>query len=93
MTAYNASGCVISHGFLDLHVHLREPGFESKETIATGTKAAAAGGFTTVCAMPNTNPSLDSLDQLWDLKKRIQKEAQVKTIPIAAVTKTERDKY
>ena len=87
VTAYNASGCVISHGFLDLHVHLREPGFESKETIATGTKAAAAGGFTTVCAMPNTNPSLDSLDQLWDLKKRIQKEAQVKTIPIAAVTK------
>lgn len=87
ITAYNASGCVISCGFVDLHTHLREPGYESKETIATGTKAAAAGGFTTVCAMPNTNPPLDSLDKLWDLEQRIKRDARVKVLPIAAVTK------
>lgn len=86
ITAYNASGCVISHGFIDLHVHLREPGFERKETIATGTMAAAAGGFTTICAMPNTNPALDSLETLTDLLQRIDQDAHVKVIPIAAVT-------
>ena len=56
----DANGLVISPGFIDLHCHLREPGFEYKETIATGTKAAAHGGCTTVCAMPNTNPVMDS---------------------------------
>ncbi len=56
----DASGLVVSPGFIDLHCHLREPGFEDKETIATGTAAAAKGGFTTVCAMPNTNPTMDT---------------------------------
>ena len=56
----DASGLVVAPGFVDLHVHLREPGQEHKETIASGTRAAAAGGFTTVCAMPNTEPPVDT---------------------------------
>ncbi|MBI4282181.1 MAG: amidohydrolase family protein, partial [Chloroflexi bacterium] len=58
----DATGLVVCPGFLDLHCHLREPGDENKETIATGTAAAARGGFTTVCAMPNTRPPIDSAD-------------------------------
>jgi len=57
---YDAKGFVVTPGFIDIHCHLREPGEEYKETIATGTKSAAAGGFTTVCAMPNTNPPMDT---------------------------------
>ncbi|HEY4686317.1 MAG TPA: amidohydrolase family protein, partial [Dehalococcoidia bacterium] len=56
----DASGLVVCPGFVDLHTHLRDPGFEYKETIETGTRAAARGGFTTVCAMPNTEPPIDS---------------------------------
>jgi dihydroorotase len=84
---YDAGNCVVSHGFLDLHVHLREPGFESKETIESGTKAAAAGGFTTVYAMPNTEPPLDTVDRLLQLQERIEQSAFVRVKPIAAVTK------
>lgn len=84
---YHAEGKLISHGFVDLHVHLREPGYESKETIASGTKAAAAGGFTLVYAMPNTNPPLDTLTRLDDLEKRIRQDAYVKVVPIAAATR------
>src|SRR5437773_12416428 len=56
----DASGCIVSPGFVDLHTHLREPGYEQKGTIASETRAALLGGFTTVCAMPNTNPAPDS---------------------------------
>mgnify|MGYP002031854296 CR=1 FL=1 len=56
----DANGMVVCPGLIDLHCHLREPGYEHQETIATGTRAAARGGFTTVCAMPNTNPTIDS---------------------------------
>ncbi|MDE7211055.1 MAG: amidohydrolase family protein, partial [Lachnospiraceae bacterium] len=56
----DASGKYVMPGFVDLHEHLREPGFEYKETIASGSMAAAAGGFTTICAMPNTKPVIDS---------------------------------
>src|SRR5207237_2736650 len=57
---FDARGLIVSPGFIDLHVHLREPGQSHKETIATGTAAAAAGGFTSVCCMPNTSPVVDS---------------------------------
>src|SRR3990172_8979541 len=58
--AIDASGLVVTPGFVDLHCHLRDPGFEYKVTIATGTQAAARGGFTTVCCMPNTDPPIDT---------------------------------
>ena len=83
---FDAQGQLISRGFIDLHVHLREPGFESKETILSGTQAAVAGGFTTVCPMPNTNPVLDSLEVLDDLNRRIRETACCKVLPIAALT-------
>ena len=60
----DGKGCFVSPGFVDLHVHLREPGYEHKETIETGTKSAAKGGFTTICAMPNTKPVPDSIENL-----------------------------
>src|SRR5665647_136032 len=56
----NANGKLVCPGFIDMHVHLREPGFEYKEDIASGTRAAAAGGFTTICCMPNTDPVIDN---------------------------------
>ena len=56
----DANNLWVTPGFIDLHVHFREPGFEYKETIETGSKSAAKGGFTTVCCMPNTNPTIDS---------------------------------
>jgi dihydroorotase len=82
----DASGCIVAPGLVDLHVHLREPGFEAKETIATGTAAAAAGGFTTICCMPNTRPALDRIDVLASLKARIWRDASVSVYPIAAIT-------
>ena len=70
----DAKGLVVAPGFIDLHVHLREPGGEKKETIATGTLAAAKGGFTTIAAMPNTRPVPDSKEQLEWLNERIKKQ-------------------
>lgn len=84
--AIEAHGLVVAPGFIDLHVHLREPGFEYKETIATGTAAAAAGGFTAICCMPNTRPTLDSAEVLADLAGRIARDAIVAVYPIAAIT-------
>jgi dihydroorotase len=82
----DASECIVAPGLIDLHVHLREPGFEAKETIATGTAAAAAGGFTTICCMPNTRPALDRAEVVRDLKERIARDASVRVYPIAAIT-------
>ncbi|MEA2511409.1 MAG: dihydroorotase [Thermomicrobiales bacterium] len=82
----DASGCIVAPGLIDLHVHLRVPGFEAKETIATGTAAAAAGGFTTICCMPNTRPALDRVEALEDLNARIARDAVVRVYPIAAIT-------
>ncbi len=74
-------------GFIDVHIHLREPGGEHKETIETGTKAAARGGFTTVSAMPNTNPVPDSVQELQKIQNIIKENAQVRVLPYAAITK------
>lgn len=77
----------VSAGLVDLHVHLREPGFSSKETIATGTAAAAHGGFTTVCAMPNLEPAPDSLENLRRETEIIERDAVVKVLPYATITR------
>jgi dihydroorotase len=82
----DAQGMVIAPGFIDLHVHLREPGGEKKETIATGSLAAAKGGFTTVAAMPNTRPVPDSKEQLQWLNERIKETSIVKVLPYASIT-------
>ncbi len=74
-------------GFIDVHIHLREPGGEHKETIFTGTAAAARGGYTTVCAMPNTNPVPDSGDALRALLAKIETDAKIRVLPYAAITK------
>jgi dihydroorotase len=81
-----ARGLVVAPGFLDIHVHLREPGQSYKETIATGTAAAAAGGFTSVCCMPNTQPVVDSADWVTWLQQP-ERGAVVNVFPIAAATK------
>ena len=83
----DAHGLVISPGFIDLHCHLREPGFEYKETIASGTKAAAHGGFTTVCAMPNTNPVTDSRSIVEFVLDKAKNEGYTRVLPIGAITK------
>jgi dihydroorotase len=80
-------GLVVAPGFVDLHVHLREPGFEHKETIASGTRAAAAGGFTSVCAMANTNPAMDDAASVSFLVRRIKETAHVRVFPIGAVSR------
>jgi dihydroorotase len=82
---FNAKGCIVAPGFVDLHVHLREPGQSHKETIATGTAAAAAGGFTAVCAMPNTSPVNDS-PEITRWMQAPEREAIVRLFPIAAAT-------
>ncbi len=82
---FDAKGLIVAPGFIDLHVHLREPGQAYKETIATGTAAAAAGGFTSVCTMPNTTPVVDKEDLVAWLK-RPERSAMVNVFPIAAAT-------
>lgn len=79
-------GQLISTGFIDLHVHLREPGGEHKETIETGTKSAAKGGFTTIAPMPNTRPVPDTKEQMEWLQNRIEETAVVKVLPYASIT-------
>ena len=86
----DATGLVVCPGLIDLHCHLREPGFEDKETIATGTKAAATGGFTTVCCMANTNPPLDNPAVVDWLRQKAVEEGLVHVLPIACITKGRR---
>ena len=83
----DAAGMLLCPGFIDLHTHLREPGREDKETIATGTRAAAAGGFTSICPIPNTMPVIDSQIGLKFIQTRAQTDALVNVFPYAAVTK------
>jgi dihydroorotase len=82
---FDAKGLIVAPGFIDLHVHLREPGQSYKETIASGTAAAAAGGFTSVCCMPNTTPVLDSAEWVTWVRQP-QRGAVVNVFPIAAAT-------
>jgi len=79
-------GLIVCPGFIDLHCHLRQPGFEDKETIATGTQAAARGGFTAVCCMPNTNPPLDSRETIEFVKAEAAKSDTVRVLPIGCVS-------
>jgi dihydroorotase len=87
-----AKGLIVCPGFIDFHCHLREPGFESKETIATGTKAAAYGGFTTICCMPNTRPPLDSAEMIVTVKNKAEQEGMIQVFPIGCVTKGRKGK-
>lgn len=86
----DCSGLHVFPGFIDPHVHLREPGFEYKETIETGTKAAAKGGYTTVFAMPNVKPVPDSLEHLQSLAKRFEQNGVVHIIPVGSITKEQK---
>ena len=89
ISTMDASSFVILPGFVDVHVHLREPGFSYKETIRTGSLAAAHGGYTTVCAMPNLNPVPDSMETLQPELDAIQKDAVIRVLPYGAITKGE----
>ena len=82
----DAGGLIVCPGFIDLHCHLRQPGYEEKETIATGTLAAARGGFTTVCCMPNTSPPLDNEATLNYVRTIAAREGVIRVFPIGCVT-------
>ena len=83
----DATGCIVAPGFIDMHVHLREPGIEHAENIETGSRAAAAGGFTTICCMPNTSPVNDSATVTSYIVQRAREVALVNVFPIGAITK------
>lgn len=82
----DVSGKTVMPGFVDLHVHFREPGFEYKETVYTGSRSAAAGGFTTVCPMPNTRPPIDTPERVRELLAIAKKDSVVHILPVGAVT-------
>jgi len=83
----DADGLVMAPGLVDLHAHLREPGFEHKETIGTGTRAAAAGGYTAVCAMPNTDPVTDNAAVVAEVRALADKSGACEVLPAGAITK------
>jgi dihydroorotase len=84
---FDATGLIVAPGFIDMHVHLREPGFEHAETIESGARAAAAGGFTSICCMPNTAPVNDSPTVTSYIVDRAKRDAIVNVFPIGAITK------
>ncbi|RJG26058.1 dihydroorotase [Paenibacillus thiaminolyticus] len=85
----DVQGKFVSAGFIDMHVHLREPGFEHKETIATGTRSAAKGGFTTIACMPNTRPVLGTPEMIRSIYDKAEAEGIVKVLPYASITVNE----
>lgn len=88
----NAEGLLVMPGLIDLHVHLREPGFEYKETIETGSKAAAKGGYTSICAMPNTKPAVDSVETVKYIKEKAKEVSPINVLIVGAVTKEQAGK-
>src|ERR1039457_2204532 len=84
---FDATGMIVAPGFIDMHVHLREPGFEHAETIESGSRAAAAGGFTSICCMPNTKPVNDSAMVTSYIVEQARSKALVNVFPIGAITK------
>ncbi|WP_075617494.1 dihydroorotase [Paenisporosarcina indica] len=82
----DGQGYFVSAGFIDVHVHLREPGGEQKETIESGTSAAAKGGYTTICAMPNTRPVPDTVGNLTHVNQLIEQNAKIRVLPYASIT-------
>ncbi len=84
---FDASGCIVCPGLVDIHVHLREPGYESKETIASGSRAAARGGFTSIVPMPNTSPPIDNAGMVEFVNRRARETACIKIWPSACATK------
>ena len=88
----DADGLLVMPGLIDLHVHLREPGFEYKETIETGSKAAAKGGYTSICAMPNTKPAVDSRETVRYIKEKAKEVSPINVLVVGAVTKEQAGK-
>lgn len=88
----DAKGCFVMPGFIDLHVHLRDPGFEEKETIETGSRAAARGGYTTILAMPNTKPVVDNADVVNYVKNKAKTVGVVNVLQVGAITKGQEGK-
>ena len=84
---FDAEGCVVAYGLADVHVHLREPGYSVKETITTGTRAAARGGVTTVCSMPNLQPAPDAPKTIAIQQKMIDDQAVIEVLPYATISK------
>ena len=84
---FNAEGCVVTYGLADVHVHLREPGYSAKETITTGTRAAARGGVTTVCSMPNLLPAPDAPETIAVEQALIDEQAVIEVLPFATISK------
>src|SRR5262245_64112211 len=83
----DAGGCYVTPGLIDIHVHFREPGDEEEETIASGAASAVAGGFTTVCCMPNTKPPLDNEAQVEFVLRESERVGQCNVLPVGAITK------
>ncbi|KUG02958.1 dihydroorotase [hydrocarbon metagenome] len=88
----DAAGMIVCPGFIDMHVHLRDPGYEYKEDIATGTRAAAVGGFTSVCCMPNTDPVVDSAPVVRFIREKAEKAGVVNVFPIGSISKKQEGK-